>query len=195
MQPTNFIDVHLRPAAGTSVWDLAGAVVRQVHGHLQDAPGSVALAFPGMSEGASPHPGRVLQVFSDSELDLGSIKGRIEGLRSLAEMLRVDREVQGVPAGVERWDAFTRFRVPDNRRRDTDTDERFAHRCRARVQAVSDEEKLPTIVWRTGQDKGRSFGLSVKRVSQEGGAPPEQGALNGYGLSSAAHPFWLPVLR
>ncbi|WP_018871529.1 MULTISPECIES: type I-F CRISPR-associated endoribonuclease Cas6/Csy4 [unclassified Thioalkalivibrio] len=195
MQPSHYISVHLRPVAGTSIWDLASAVVRQVHGHLQDAPGSVALALPGMKEGSPPHPGRVFQVFSDESLDLGAVMGRINGLRSMSDMLHVDRSIHAVPEGIEEWAAFTRFRVPNRGRRARDTDACFANRSRARAEAVAEAEQLPTIPWRTARDKGGSFGLSIRRMPAEPGVPLEQGALNGYGLSSAAHPFWLPVLR
>jgi len=186
----HYMDIKLVPAVGMMPPILASEVVKTVHKHLHDHPGTVAVALPECKAGAERKVGTLVRLFAVEGDHLEVIADAIEARKAL-NGLAIPMRIRTVPAEVGKWAAYTRFRLPNRRRQPKDTDAFAIRRQQLRAEGLAMMDTLPTI-YMTSTGNGHRYGMGIQVM--ESADPAPQGVLNGYGLSSRTEPYWLPLL-
>jgi CRISPR-associated endoribonuclease Cas6/Csy4 subtype I-F len=172
---------------------LAKEVIKSLHQHLADHPGTVAAAFPKARSGDKRSVGNVIRLFSDDSAALDTLADRIESRKALRDLISVGR-TREVPGDPKSWVAYTRFRLPSRKRQKKDTDQYFERRCRLRAEKAAMLDKLPSIFMRSSTNMDNEYGLGIEVMVSGSPDLSVTGQLNGYGLSSRSQPVWLPDL-
>jgi len=189
----NYIDVALLGGAGLTAWHLAAEMVRILHDHLHDNPGSVAIAFPKAKSGTVRKIGNVVRFFSDDRDALDQICSEIEARKAITDLVVIGRPREA-PDSPKSWVAYTRFRIPSRKRQKKDTDAYYERRCQNRAQKVSRVREVPSVFMTSSKDRDNVFGLGIEIMHSQEPDLASSGRLNGYGLSSASSPVWLPEI-
>lgn len=185
MNPRAYFDIEVRGAASTGGGQVPALpvmtrLVGVLHGIIRDHPGKIALALPRMKTGELRHPGHVVRVFAESQVDLDVVvdaltaNERIHGYVSFGYPKKVPDNFNGP------WKEYRRYRIPGNGSR--------LEKCRDyRLQAA---DKLP-FFRSASKSNGHAFSLHINCLD---GSPSMDCRPDSYGLSVATRPFALPVI-
>ena len=164
-------------AIGQCPMDVINRVFTVLHGVRQSHSLVFALAFPQMKTGNRPHPGNVVQVFSDN-VTLDAVVAELRLNNFIIDYVHVSR-VKPVPDDVNTYSQYALFRVPN----------RNVRTQQNRINRLTDAEQLPYVKV-ASKSNGQIFSLRIKRTSQDN--PSASIEPNSYGLAVSTRPFALP---